>query len=215
MTSNAPRPESVRIAVFAKAPVPGEVKTRLAVLLGPDGAAGLHAGLVRHALSTAVQSRVGAVELWCSPDARHSFFERCAKDFGASLLRQEGANLGERMRHACATTLAAGSSLIIIGSDCPVLGTRHLQEAATALHSHDAVIAPAEDGGYVLVGLSREIPALFEGIEWGGSAVMRETRQRLAAQRIGWKELATLWDVDRPEDYARLQREGLLAEVLS
>ncbi len=215
MTSNAPRPEAARVAVFAKAPVPGEVKTRLAALLGPDGAAGLHAGLVRHALSTAVQSRIGAVELWCSPDESHSFFERCAKDFGATLMRQRGANLGERMRNAFTATLAAGSSLIIIGSDCPALGTRHLQEAATALRSHDAAIAPAEDGGYVLVGLSREVPALFAGIEWGGSAVMRETRQRLAEQRIGWKELETLWDVDRPEDYARLQREGLLAEVLS
>lgn len=215
MTSNALRPEVARVAVFAKAPVPGEVKTRLTAILGPDGAAGLHAGLVRHALSTAAQSRIGAVELWCSPDESHPFFERCAKDFGASLLRQEGASLGERMRNAFARTLAAGSSLIIIGSDCPVLGTRHLQEAATALRSEDAAIAPAEDGGYVLLGLSREIPALFEGIEWGGSAVMRETRQKLASQRIGWKELATLWDVDRPEDYARLQREGLLAEVLS
>jgi len=215
MTSNTPRPEAVRIAVFAKAPVAGEVKTRLAALLGPDAAAGLHAGLVRHALSTAVQSRVGAVELWCAPDANHPFFERCARDFGATLAPQEGADLGERMGKAFAQTLAAGSALIIIGSDCPALRTSHLRAAAAALHSHDAVIAPAEDGGYVLVGLSRKVPALFEGIEWGASAVMGETRRKLAASDIAWKELATLWDVDRPEDYARLQREGLLAEVLS
>ena len=215
MTSNAPRPESVRVAVFAKAPVAGEVKTRLAALLGPDGAAGLHAGLVRHALSVAAQSRIGAVELWCAPDESHPFFERCARDFGATLVRQEGAHLGERMAHAFAKTLAAGSALIIIGSDCPALTTRHLQDAAAALRSHDAVIAPAEDGGYVLMGLSRKFPALFEGIEWGASAVMRETRRKLAQARIEVKELATLWDVDRPEDYARLQREGLLAEVLS
>jgi uncharacterized protein len=215
MTSNAPRPESVRVAVFAKAPVAGEVKTRLAALLGPDGAAGLHAGLVRHALSAAAQSRVGAVELWCAPDENHPFFERCARDFGATLARQEGADLGERMANAFAKTLAAGSALIIIGSDCPALTTRHLQDAAAALRSHDVVIAPAEDGGYVLVGLSRKFPALFEGIEWGANAVMLETRRKLAQARIEWKELATLWDVDRPEDYARLQREGLLAEVLS
>jgi rSAM/selenodomain-associated transferase 1 len=215
MTSNAPRPEVVRVAVFAKAPVAGEVKTRLAALLGPDGAAGLHAGLVRHALSTAAQSRIGALELWCAPDASHPFFERCAQDFGATLVRQEGADLGERMGNAFAKTLSGGSALIIIGSDCPALTTGHLQEAATALRSHDAVIAPAEDGGYVLVGLSRKIPALFEGIEWGASAVMGETRRKLAAAHIEWRELATLWDVDRPEDYARLQREGLLAEVLS
>ena len=93
MTSSAPRPEAVRIAVFAKAPVPGAVKTRLS-LLGPEGAAGLHAGLVRHALSTAVQARLGEVELWCAPDETHPFFARCASEFGATLRRQEGADLG-------------------------------------------------------------------------------------------------------------------------
>src|SRR5512132_1851869 len=110
MKSNARPVEAVRIAVFAKAPVPGQVKTRLAALLGPDGAAGLHAGLVRHALSTAAQSRIGAVELWCSPDESHPFFERCATDFGARLVRQEGADLGARMANAFARTLAEGSA---------------------------------------------------------------------------------------------------------
>ena len=205
----------MRIAVFAKAPVAGAVKTRLAALLGPEGAAGLHAGLVRHALSTAVQSRVGAVELWCAPDERHPFFERCAEEFGVTLRRQEGADLGERMRRAFDAALGSGSALLIIGSDCPALGAAKLRSAAEALRSHDAVIAPAEDGGYVLVGLSKPAPMLFDGIAWGGSAVMGQTRAKLAQGGVGWKELATFWDVDRPEDYARLQREGMLREVLS
>jgi uncharacterized protein len=215
MTSSAPRPDAVRIAVFAKAPVAGAVKTRLATLLGPEGAAGLHAGLVRHALSTAVQSRLGPVELWCAPDASHPFFERCAHEFGVALRSQEGADLGERMRRAFDAALGARSSLIVIGSDCPVLREADLRAAFEALRSHDAVIAPAEDGGYVLVGLSRPAPALFDGIDWGTSAVIGQTRARLASAGIEWKELATLWDVDRPEDYARLQREGMLDEVLS
>jgi uncharacterized protein len=215
MTSSAPRPEAVRIAVFAKAPIAGEVKTRLAALLGADGAAGLQAGLVRHALSTAMQARVGALELWCAPDASHPFFERCAREFGASLKRQEGADLGERMRRAFDASFAAGAALIIIGADCPALRSTDLEEAAAQLRAHDAVIAPAEDGGYVLVGLARAAPMLFDGIAWGTSAVMGETRSKLAQAGVRWKELATFWDVDRPEDYARLQREGLLAEVLS
>ena len=215
MTSNAPRPEAVRVAVFAKAPIAGEVKTRLTALLGAEGAAGLHAGLVRHALSTALQARVGALELWCAPDTGHPFFERCAKEFGASLKLQEGADLGERMRRAFDASFAAGSALIIIGADCPALRSADLEEAAAALRAHDVVIAPAEDGGYVLVGLSRPAPMLFEGIAWGSSAVMGETRSKLAQSAVRWKELATYWDVDRVEDYARLQQEGLLAEVLS
>ena len=215
MTSSAPPPEAVRVAVFAKAPVAGTVKTRLTHLLGPDGAAGLHAGLVRHALATAAQARVGTVELWCSPDETHPFFERCAREFGARLKRQRGANLGERMRHAIESGRAEGSTIILIGSDCPALTGAHLDAAAAALSSHEVVIIPAEDGGYVLVGMSASVPAIFDAIPWGTAAVMAETRQRLGHAGVLWKELPALWDVDRPEDYARLQREGLLREVLS
>jgi len=215
MTSSAPRPDRVRIAVFAKAPVPGEVKTRLAALLGPEGAAGLQSGLVRHALSAAMHSRVGPVELWCSPDETHPFFERCAREFGVTLERQRGDDLGERMRHAFDSSHARDHSLILIGADCPALDAATLQSAAAALREHDAVIAPAEDGGYVLVGLSRPAPELFETIAWGESAVMAQTRLRLSQSGASWMELPTLWDIDRPEDYARLQQSGLLREVLS
>lgn len=214
MPSNAPRPEETAVAVFARAPVAGSVKTRLAGLLGPDAAASLHAGLVRHALSAAAQSRLGPVELWCTPDERHPFFDRCAADFGAALRRQEGADLGERMRKAF-DSARSSPRLVLIGADCPALDAAHLALAAAALDSHDAVITPAEDGGYVLVGLSRPVAGLFDGVPWGGAAVMARTRERLAAARATWAELPTLWDVDRPEDYVRLQSEGLLREVLS
>lgn len=215
MTSNAPPPEAVRIAVFAKAPVPGAVKTRLAMLLGADGAASLHAGLVRHALATAVAARVGPVELWCAPDESHAFFAACAAQFGARLRRQVGDDLGARMRHAFETVLAEGSSLVLIGSDCPAITPALLRAAAAALQEGPVAIAPAEDGGYVLIALSRPCPQLFEGVQWGSAAVMAQSRARLAQARLAWRELPVLWDVDRPEDYARLQREGLLAEVLS
>jgi hypothetical protein len=215
MASNAPRPDRARIAVFAKAPVAGTVKTRLAAVLGADGAASLHAGLVRHALASAVRSGVGPVELWCAPDERHEFFAACAAQFGARLLPQQGEGLGERMRHTFEATLAQGAALLLIGSDCPAITPSALRGAAAALRSHDVVIAPAEDGGYVLVGLSRPCAALFDGVEWGTAAVMAQTRVRLRRSGQTWSELPTLWDVDRPEDFARLRREGLLDEVLS
>jgi rSAM/selenodomain-associated transferase 1 len=213
MTPGA-RPEAA-IAVFAKAPVPGEVKTRLASVLGPDAAASLHAGLVRHALSTAVHARLGPVTLWCRPDASHSFFARCAEEFGVALAAQRGADLGERMRHAFEPALSGGTPLIAIGADCPVLTARHLESAAAALRERDAVLVPAEDGGYVLLGLARALAPIFDGVAWGTAAVMAQTRERLATARATWTELPALWDVDRPDDYARLQREGLLDEVLS
>jgi rSAM/selenodomain-associated transferase 1 len=214
MTAAPPEP-SARVAVFAKAPVPGQVKTRLAPVLGADGAAALHAGLVRRALSTAVDSRLGAVELWCAPDTAHPFFQRCAEQFGATLHAQQGEDLGQRMAAAFAHGLASGGHVVLIGSDCPVLEPADLRDAAAAVAGHDAALAPAEDGGYVLVALARPLPDLFHGIAWGTSAVMGQTRARLASLGIAWKELPMRWDVDRPEDFARLQREGKLPAVLS
>jgi rSAM/selenodomain-associated transferase 1 len=200
------------MAVFAKAPVAGEVKTRLVPLLGPDGAARLHAALVRRALATAIQAGIGPVELWCAPDDSHPFFARCAAEFGAVLRTQEGDELGARMAHAFDAAFARKRSLVLIGSDCPALKATDLQEAARALASHDAVLAPAEDGGYVLVALARRLP-VFEGISWGGSNVMAQTRARLEAAGASWHALPTLWDVDRPEDYARLQGAELAPDV--
>lgn len=215
MKSSAPPAEAVRLAIFAKAPVAGEVKTRLAALLGPDGAAGLHAGLVRRALATASLSNLGPLELWCAPDETHDFFARCAQEFHAGLRRQQGKDLGARMRRAFDEAHARGERLVLIGSDCPVLTASHLAAAAAALDASDAAFAPAEDGGYVLVALRAPIAGLFDGIEWGSASVMAATRERLRAANASWHELPTLWDVDRPADYARLQREGLLQEVLS
>jgi rSAM/selenodomain-associated transferase 1 len=215
MASSALLPDAIRVAVFAKAPVPGQVKTRLAGLLGPDGAAALQAGLVRRALATAVEARIGPVELHCAPDEHHDFFARCAERFHVSLVPQRGADLGERMRAAFRDAFAAGSALIVIGSDCPVLSSADLLEARETLRKNPAVITPAEDGGYVLLGLAHDIPHLFDGVDWGTGAVLRQTRGHFAEAGITCVELAERWDVDRPEDYARLQAEGLLQEVLS
>lgn len=196
--------------MFAKAPVPGAVKTRLAPVLAPAQAAALHEKLVERALATAADAAIGPLELWCAPDADHPFFDRCARRFGATLQAQAGADLGERMARAFERAHGGDRSLVLIGSDCPALEPRDLRDAAAALASHDAVFAPAEDGGYVLVALARPAPALFSDIPWGSHEVMHRTRERAAQERLALKELRTLWDVDRPEDWRRLAREGVL-----
>ena len=198
--------------MFAKAPIPGEVKTRLVPLLGAEGAARLHAALVRRALATAQGARLGPLELWCAPDVRHPFFAQCRADFGVTLHRQRGANLGERMANAFARSHGEHEALLLIGSDCPALSPARLRAAARALEGRDAVLTPAEDGGYVLVALAKSAP-IFEGVEWGGPTVMDETRRRLEAARLRWKEMPKLWDVDRPEDYVRLQGTPLGREA--
>lgn len=204
------RAADASILVFAKAPLAGSVKTRLVPVLGTRGAAALHARMVRHTLRTACAAGIGRVELWCAPSVDHAFFGRCAADFGVTLAAQEGADLGARMDHAFARALMRGPA-IAIGTDCPALTVADLCDAAAALREGvHAVIAPAEDGGYVLIGLRRREPRLFSGIDWGSASVMAQTRARLAELGWTWCELAPRWDVDRPEDMTRLARERLI-----
>jgi len=200
-----------RIVVFAKAPEPGAVKTRLIPPLDAEGAAALHARLVKCALATARTAAVGTIELACAPDTDHSFFRYCGARYGAALEPQGAGDLGARMLTATRRVLAAGTPVILIGCDCPALTHEHLRAAARALRQGlDAVVAPAEDGGYVLIGLARAHGALFRGIAWGGAQVMADTRRRLDALGWCWSELETLWDVDRPQDYERLIASGML-----
>ena len=196
------------ILVFAKAPIPGEVKTRLIPALGAAGAAELHERLVDRTLATAAAAATGPVELCCAPDALHPALAALARAHGATLAGQGPGDLGDRMREAFRRALTGAPAAIVIGCDCPALTPEHLREAAAALAAgHDAVLAPAEDGGYVLIGLTHASDSLFDGIGWGGPTVMAATRERLAA--LGWRsqELATLWDVDRPADVARIRRD--------
>jgi rSAM/selenodomain-associated transferase 1 len=185
------------IIVFARAPVPGHAKTRLIPRLGAWRAARLQARLTLAALRTARAARCGPVELHGS--ARHAFFA----DKGTFRL-QRGAHLGERMENAFRGALRRHRRVVLIGSDCPALRPADLRRAARWLQGGcDAVLAPAEDGGYALIGLRRLPPHLFEGIAWGGADVYSATVQRLGSAR--WRALRTVWDVDRPEDLDRLQ----------
>jgi rSAM/selenodomain-associated transferase 1 len=194
--------------VFAKAPIPGRVKTRLVPALGERAAAELHRQLAELTLSTALAAGLGPVELWCAPGTNDVFFADCARQYGISLRAQGDGDLGMRMARALEHALTGGSPGLLVGSDCPVLTAEYLCDAAAALAGgNDAVFGPAEDGGYVLIGLARKSSAqLFEGISWGKGTVMQETRARLARLDWRWRELATLWDVDRPEDLLRLRQ---------
>jgi uncharacterized protein len=198
--------------VFAKAPRAGEVKTRLIPLLGAEGAAALHAQLLHRTLDTATSAGLGPVELHCAPDEHDPALRDCARRFGIAAPPQIGGDLGARMRHAFDEALARHARVILIGTDCPVLSRRHLRDAHAALEpgGNDAVLIPAEDGGYALIGLTQCDARLFDRIAWGGDTVLAATRDRLKALGWRWRELETLWDVDRPEDYRRWSELMLL-----
>jgi rSAM/selenodomain-associated transferase 1 len=194
-----------RLIVFARAPTPGETKTRLIPALGKAGAAALHRRLVMHSLDAAASAGFGPVELWCAPDTSDSFFRECQRRLGVSLYPQGEGDLGARMQRAFESALARARRAILVGSDIPALTAHYLRDADQALvRGDEVVIGPAEDGGYALIGLLRCDPELFRGIPWGGPEVLAETRRRIAALSWRLSELPALWDVDRPEDLERL-----------
>ena len=203
---------NARLLIFAKAPVPGRAKTRLAGRLGTRGAAALYQKLLRRTLRLAYAARLCPIELWCAPDARHSFFVACRQDYGARLRRQCTGDLGRRMNHALNRTLANGHPAVLIGGDCASLGEVELRTAFGLLATgHEAVLGPAADGGYVLIGLNRPCPTLFQGIAWSTSTVLAATRWRLRRAGMNWAELPPGWDVDTPADLRRLRRLSSLA----
>ena len=197
----------VVLQVFAKSPVPGQVKTRLAASIGNEAAATHHARFIELTMATAVAARdaglVDEIELWCAPDSDAPAFAAW-RDHRVSLQVQSGANLGARMSAALDSALGRGARAILVGTDCPMLDVEYLARAIAALETCDAVFGPAEDGGYVLVGLSRRVDA-FSSIPWSAAETMAATRAKLAASRATWQELPTLWDIDEPNDLERWQ----------
>lgn len=188
------------IAILARAPVPGKAKTRLIPALGAAGAADLQRRLIRHALATARAAAIGPVTLWLDGDMT-------SLSDDVTVRPQPEGDLGARMLAALRAS-ATPAGALVIGTDCPALTADHLRLAARSLENRDAVIFPAEDGGYVLIGMRTPAPEPFEGIDWGTDRVMAQTRARLAARDWRWEEPATLWDVDRPADLDRLAQAG-------
>ncbi len=197
---------NARILIFAKAPEPGYAKTRLIPALGAEGAAELYKVLLKQTIEWAVEANLSPVQLWCAPHSAHAFFQSLARQYDVSLHEQSGADLGERMCRAADFALNRSEMALLIGGDCPLLSSVHLLQSLQWLkEGNNAVVGPAEDGGYVLLGLRQNARALFEDMPWGGDQVLKLTRKRLAELQWRWQELEPLWDLDRPADYERWQ----------
>jgi rSAM/selenodomain-associated transferase 1 len=200
------------VAIFSKPPIAGEVKTRLIPAIGPDKAAELHHHLLRHTLKTVCQAGC-ARSLWVAGELAHPAMIDASHHFGVGLQRQEGIDLGARMKHAMRSLLEHAESVALIGTDCPALEHWHLGQVSAALRAGAEVgVIPAEDGGYVLIGAVRMhserrdavLNALFDDMPWSTDRVMSLTRERLQGVCATWHELPGLWDVDRPDDLLRL-----------
>jgi len=189
------------IMVFARAPVPGETKTRLIPALGATGAAHLYACLVNRTLATVAAVDGVNVELWCAPPTDDPFLKSCAERYSVSMHVQHGDDLGARMGDAFETALRTAPWAILLGTDIPELRTSDIQQAIDKLRGgQDAVVGPALDGGYYLLGLREVSPFMFQQIPWGTEQVWPMTQDRLVSLGWSWSTVAERRDLDRPED---------------
>jgi len=194
------------LVIFAKAPVAGEVNTRLIPGIGVEAATALQQDLIDIRMQQFGAATDIDVQLWCSPDTRHHSFQHCLETHDISLYTQQGADLGERIVHALGKTFARYERVALIGTDAPALGADDVGRALDQLDTHDVVTVPAEDGGYVLIAMRAFYKDVFLSVPWGTSDVLRKTRANVQAQALKYKELETSWDIDRLVDYQRYMK---------
>jgi len=193
------------VLVFAREPVAGAVKTRLARTIGAERATRVYCDLLATTLAhahAAWRARiVSRLELWCAGDRDAPFLRGIATAFGAHRYTQCEGDLGARMTHAISDALTRARSVLLIGTDCPLLDPTRLAEASAALASHDVVLIPAEDGGYVLIGA--HAPVAFRDVRWSTPHALADTLACLDDAGKRCASLATAWDVDDAEGLAR------------
>jgi len=188
------------LIVFAREPLPGLSKTRLAARIGAVNAAALADAFTRDALAKAQQlENPVVIAASAAGDLRSNhYFRALARRFGASLIDQAEGNLGARMARVLGPF--AGGGAVLFGTDTPSLPLPLLRRAVGLLRRSQVVLGPSLDGGYYLVGIRGAVPDMFRGIRWGGSTVLRQTVGRLRRARIRPRLAPAWYDVDRWSD---------------
>jgi rSAM/selenodomain-associated transferase 1 len=198
------------LVIFAKAPIPSQVKTRLCPPLTFDEAATLHGSFVLDMLER-TKAAVAKLKLpldrylACSPSSTHVFFKIMEERQGVRLLDQVGHDIGARMRQTFETLFARGyGRVLVVGTDVPTLPFDHFKQALALLETHDLVLGPSLDGGYYLIGLRRPAPELFVGIPWSSERVLGMTQENAATVGLKAATIAPWRDVDTIDDLKAL-----------
>lgn len=190
------------IQVFAKAPVEGYCKTRLATGIGEIQATLLHSKMINDTLLRICDKQPGNdVQLWCKPDMSHLYFQKMSMEHPIELHEQDGNSLGNIMDNAAHAVFNAGyKACVQIGTDCPDLEQTYIKNALAALNLNDIVIGPANDGGYVLLAQKQYQPGLYNDINWGTSSVLMELIQNLNNLGLSYALLNKMQDIDTADD---------------
>ncbi len=198
------------LLVFAKAPVAGQVKTRLIPDMGQERALSIYTELLTRTLHTASKARFLETHVYVSGDVGHAYFRRYQNQHAVKLYKQQGQDLGQRMFNAFQAALDRHPYAVLIGSDCPSLTCSDLTMANDYLQNNaDIVLGPAADGGYYLIGLKNNHRQLFTEIKWGKEDVFIDTCAKIAALNWDLRLLSKRWDVDTVADlvsYNRLKK---------
>lgn len=209
-------PAEGAIIIFAKAPVPGEVKTRMCPPLAPDEAASLHGSLVMDAVERTRSLRGVDIFLACTPGMDHPFFQTLAARHRLRLCDQVGDDLGQRMDSALTAAFTQGYAYaLLVGTDIPNLSANHYQRAKAILQDADVVLGPTDDGGYYLVGAKHPVPALFADIPWSTGSVLAQSRVRAERAGLVVGLLDPERDLDTFDDVRTFLREDAGKKTLS
>lgn len=201
--------QPTHLIMFAKAPVPGRVKTRLAKHIGSEAATALYVAFLRDLTSTLLALAQANPQLACvlsvSGDTEHPLFLEL-EERGLTRVAQRGDGLGERLEHAVQWSRVEGAqSTILIGSDAPTLGVEFFAGALRAMETRDVVISPSSDGGYTMLGLKGAPGGLFRDVPWSTPEVFGTTLRRAAEDKRSIKVLPLTFDVDTLEDFFLLR----------
>ena len=187
---------STAVALFAKAPEAGRVKTRMSPPLSPEDAARVALGCIEISLRRFVPAVEAPFTLFLDGAPGDRIME-LARAGHVAIVPQAAGGLGVRLQAAFASLRAQGHDAVVaIGSDSPTLDPARIREAVTALETHDVALGPCEDGGYYLIGVRGNRPEIFEDIPWSTPEVARATRRRALALGLAVRELPEWYDVD-------------------
>lgn len=211
MIDTHPSAVNCAIAVFARPPRLGQVKTRLAAGVGDQAALNIYRQLLEQTLR---QISISGLPFTLFAAAQSDELTELAYHYGGAVALQHGDGLGERMAAAFFAMHNLAGSVILIGTDCPVLTSEHLLSAQQALEQSRVVLGPAEDGGYWLIGSANSSlwrdNSVFDGVQFGGSRALSMTLRGLQRAGVNASMLPMLWDLDTEQDYQRACALGIL-----
>lgn len=192
--------------IFAKYWEPGQVKTRLAAKLGRESASDIYRLFVQVLVERFRRCADRRVLCFTPPEQAEAFAMLAGADWIAR--PQASGDLGGRMKSFFDSCFRDGAErVVLIGSDSPTMPAEHVESAFRLLRETDVVLGPTEDGGYYLVGASRDVAGIFENIDWSTPRVWDQTVARLDALRLSYESLPQWYDVDELPDLERLRDE--------